>query len=98
VGVEKPDPAIFAFALEALDLPAERCIYVGDSVHFDVNGASAAGIAAVHLMPFQSCVGDAHPHAGSLEVFADRLLAGEPTMLAPPPSGSRRHNPDNYTE
>src|SRR5216683_4496020 len=51
VGVEKPDPAIFTFALDALDLAASQCVYVGDSVHFDVNGARAAGIRPVHLSP-----------------------------------------------
>lgn len=75
VGVEKPDPAIFAFALDALGLPAERCLYVGDSVHFDVRGALAAGIPGIHLMPYPSCVDEGgHPHVESLEAFADTLL------------------------
>jgi putative hydrolase of the HAD superfamily len=39
VGVEKPDSRIFGYALDALGVPAGRCMYVGDTVRFDVNGA-----------------------------------------------------------
>lgn len=63
VGVEKPDPAIFRLALDALGLPADRCLYVGDTVLFDVVGARAAGIEPVHVDPYELCgtPGD-HPH------------------------------------
>lgn len=74
VGVEKPDPAIFSLALDALRLPAEDCVYLGDSVHFDVNGAWAAGIPAVHVSPYGDCIGGDHPHVSSVHDFTDRLL------------------------
>lgn len=51
-GVAKPDPAIFDPALAALGLPPERVLYVGDTVHADVNGATAAGMQVVQLDPF----------------------------------------------
>jgi putative hydrolase of the HAD superfamily len=51
VGVEKPDPAIFAPALRAMALDPVRCLYVGDSVRNDVMGARAAGLAPVLLDP-----------------------------------------------
>jgi putative hydrolase of the HAD superfamily len=51
VGVEKPDPAIFGFALRAMDLDPARCLYVGDSVRFDVAGARAAGLEPVLVTP-----------------------------------------------
>ena len=51
VGVEKPDPAIFGFALRAMDLDPARCLYVGDSVRFDVAGARAAGLRPVLVTP-----------------------------------------------
>ena len=51
VGVEKPDPAIFGFALRAMDLDPARCLYVGDSVRFDVAGARAAGLTPVLVTP-----------------------------------------------
>ena len=51
VGVEKPDPAIFGFALRAMELDPARCLYVGDSVRFDVAGARAAGLSPVLVTP-----------------------------------------------
>jgi putative hydrolase of the HAD superfamily len=73
VGVEKPDPAIFGLALEALGVDAERCLYVGDSVHFDVNGALAAGLHPVHVTVFAGCAGE-HLHFPALGDFVDALL------------------------
>lgn len=52
IGVAKPDPAIMAPALHALGLPADRVLYVGDTVHADVMGATAAGMQSVQLDPF----------------------------------------------
>ncbi len=52
VGVAKPDPAIMAPALHALGLPADRVLYVGDTVHADINGATNAGMQSVQLDPF----------------------------------------------
>jgi putative hydrolase of the HAD superfamily len=75
VGVEKPDPAIFSLALDALGLPAERCIYVGDSVFFDVRGARAAGIEVLHLTPFGECGADDRAHVSSLRDFVDEMVA-----------------------
>jgi putative hydrolase of the HAD superfamily len=47
-GAAKPDPAIFARALElAGDVPPELAVHAGDTVEADVEGARAAGIAAV---------------------------------------------------
>ena len=61
VGVEKPDPRIFEFALESLGIEASRAIYIGDTVRFDVLGAEAAGIHPVHMDPFNLCRGE-HAH------------------------------------
>jgi putative hydrolase of the HAD superfamily len=74
VGVEKPDPAIFALALDALGLPPDHCVYLGDSIYFDVGGAQAAGIEVFHLTPFDACGGDDHAHASSLRDFVDDLV------------------------
>jgi putative hydrolase of the HAD superfamily len=51
VGVEKPDPAIFGFALRAMDLDPARCLYLGDSVRIDVAGSRAAGLTPVLVTP-----------------------------------------------
>jgi putative hydrolase of the HAD superfamily len=74
VGVEKPDPAIFGIALDALGLAPDDCLYVGDTVHFDVNGARAAGLRPVHLDPYGLCPGTDHPHVGSLSQLARALI------------------------
>ncbi len=52
VGVEKPDPAIFQYALQTLSLPAENCVYVGDHYDRDVTGARNAGLLPILLDPF----------------------------------------------
>lgn len=67
VGVEKPDPRIFGFALQALGLAADGCLYVGDTVHFDVDGARAAGLDPVHLDPYGLCPFDDHVHIAALD-------------------------------
>lgn len=66
VGVAKPDPAIFAPALAALDVAAGDCRYVGDTVTFDVAGARAAGMECLHLDPFGTCPARDHDHARTL--------------------------------
>ena len=48
-GAEKPDPAIFRAALEALDVAPDEALYVGDLYDVDVLGARAAGMDAVLL-------------------------------------------------
>jgi putative hydrolase of the HAD superfamily len=76
VGVEKPDPKIFSFALDVLGIAADRCLYVGDTVAFDVVGARAAGLWPVHVDPFDLCPDrDDHPHASGLAEVSDHVLA-----------------------
>jgi len=52
VGIEKPDPAIFAVALGRLGTPPERALFVGDIRSVDEVGALAAGMQFVLLDPF----------------------------------------------
>jgi putative hydrolase of the HAD superfamily len=52
VGVMKPDPRIFALALDAMGLPADQVWYVGDMPAIDVVGARRAGLHAVLVDPF----------------------------------------------
>lgn len=66
VGVAKPDPAIFEPALGALGVPAERVLYVGDTVQADVRGALAAGMQVVQLDPFDHH--DDYEHARAVDV------------------------------
>lgn len=71
VGVAKPDPAIFTPALDALGSEAARTLHVGDSVHYDVGGARAAGLQAVHFDPRGLCERDDHDHIASLRDLLD---------------------------
>lgn len=45
----KPDPEPFEVALEAVEVPAERALYVGDSLEADVVGARNAGLRVAWL-------------------------------------------------
>ena len=47
VGVQKPDPAIFALALEPLGVRPETAVYIGDNPYHDVVGARAAGVGSI---------------------------------------------------
>jgi putative hydrolase of the HAD superfamily len=47
VGYEKPHPAIFKAALEAMDVEAKESLYVGDVYSVDYLGATRAGMQAI---------------------------------------------------
>ena len=48
VGVKKPDPRIFSFALQQTQLQPHEVVYVGDST-VDVQGARAAGMCPIRI-------------------------------------------------
>ncbi|HUF34940.1 MAG TPA: HAD-IA family hydrolase [Gemmatimonadales bacterium] len=75
-GVEKPDPAIFHAALEALDVAPREALYVGDLYDVDVLGARAAGMDAVLFAPGGTPVAGCRA-VGSLAELAEYLLPGE---------------------
>jgi len=68
VGYAKPQPEIFAIALERLNVAACDAVHVGDMASADVDGAHAAGVRALHLDPFGDCPypADHHEHVRSL--------------------------------
>lgn len=47
IGVPKPDPRIFEFALDLLGVHAQEAVMVGDSLEADIKGALGAGMRAV---------------------------------------------------
>jgi putative hydrolase of the HAD superfamily len=75
VGVDKPDPRIFALALDALGVAPQTAVHVGDTIYADVAGALAAGVAPVHVDPIGWCGQTGHRHvagvAGVAAVVAD---------------------------
>jgi putative hydrolase of the HAD superfamily len=75
VGIEKPDPRIFRFAIDALGVDPGRSVYVGDTVRFDVTGARAAGLHPVHVDPFGLCAAGDHGHIADVTELT-AILAG----------------------
>lgn len=73
VGVAKPDPAIFTHALDVVGLPPERCLYLGDTVSADVDGARAAGLHPVHLDPYGFCNDATHDHVAAVGNLVELL-------------------------
>jgi putative hydrolase of the HAD superfamily len=49
VGITKPDPEIFAIALQRIGARAQDAVFIGDNWTNDIAGARAAGMAAVWL-------------------------------------------------
>ncbi len=69
-GTPKPDPAIFALALERLGCEAPDAVMVGDSWAADIAGARAAGIRAIWFNPYREPVPDGEasvPQVAALE-------------------------------
>lgn len=79
VGIEKPDPRIFGLALERLGIQPDQGVYVGDTVHFDVTGARAAGLTPIHVDPYRLCAHSDHAHAASVDAVAAAVAHGAVT-------------------
>jgi putative hydrolase of the HAD superfamily len=78
VGIEKPDPRIFAVALEALGVGPDQwsqVVHVGDTIFADVAGAKAAGLRPLHLDPYGDCPAPSrdHEHVRSLSEVAEMV-------------------------
>jgi putative hydrolase of the HAD superfamily len=73
VGVAKPDPTIFDFALPSLGLHPSEVIYVGDSVKYDIRSAEAAGMTPLHIDPFGLCLDTDHGHVEHLGEVLDNV-------------------------
>jgi putative hydrolase of the HAD superfamily len=72
LGLEKPDPAIFHRTLEVAGVAPAECVYVGDSLHHDIEPCLALGIRAVLIDR-----AGRHPDGPGYVRLADlRMLAG----------------------
>jgi putative hydrolase of the HAD superfamily len=81
VGIEKPDPGVFAPALEVMTgfgVTPDRIGYVGDSLRYDVAGARAAGLVPLLLDPY-----DLH---ADLDIGADAHRIASVHELLPEPA------------
>ncbi len=75
VGVEKPDPRIFALALEKVGARAEKTLHVGDLPCIDAEGAKAAGVHAMVVDPFDDWEGLDCPTCHDIPELARLILA-----------------------
>lgn len=49
IGIRKPDPRIYKYALNKMNLKEDECIYVGDSYSRDIVGALNANIKPIYV-------------------------------------------------
>lgn len=87
IGLEKPDPRIFHYALDLLDVPPDAAAHVGDNARVDVEGALAAGMKAFHLVRQGglAAIEEVAPETEGLATLAylpERLAEGEPPRCA----------------
>lgn len=93
VGVEKPDPRIFALTLELMGLEPGEALYVGDIYEVDVVGARATGLEVILLDPLGLHAGRGVPTAASIPAVAELILARRAVLPAP---AGRHGSPDGY--
>jgi putative hydrolase of the HAD superfamily len=70
VGIAKPDPGIFRYALNRLRLRPADCWHIGDNLVADVAGARATGMTAVWL----NRPGNARPESAAVPDLEIRTL------------------------
>jgi len=81
VGLSKPDPRIFAHAVDAAGCPPERAVFVGNRLDNDVRPAREAGLRTIWVLRGEA---PAEPTAAQLAEadVAIRTLAELPDALA----------------
>ena len=72
-GIEKPDPRIYALALERLGIEASEAVFVGDNPEFDVEPPAAIGMATVLIDRRQRYPGHAGPRITDLRRLPAQL-------------------------
>ena len=64
VGCEKPSVKFFQYCLKKIELQAEQCIVLGDSIHADIQGAMESNIKSIWY----------NPHRVSCKVDIDSMI------------------------
>lgn len=71
-GVEKPHPKFFGLCVEKAGCFAEECVFIGDNVKKDVNGAVAAGLQGIwYTMGKEPEEALSFPYIRSFEDYGD---------------------------
>lgn len=60
VGVKKPNPKVFYYALDKASANAQQSIMIGDSLEADVQGALNVGMKAIYFNPSQNYISKKH--------------------------------------
>jgi putative hydrolase of the HAD superfamily len=75
LGVAKPQPEIFEYALDQAGVPASAAIHVGDHPEVDAAAARAVGIHPVLIDRFKRVPPEAGPRIGSLTELVELIDA-----------------------
>lgn len=74
VGVAKPDPTIFDYALPYFpNFKRSRIAYIGDSVAMDIRSSTAAGLHPILIDPHDDHAGADFERITSVDIIADEL-------------------------
>jgi putative hydrolase of the HAD superfamily len=90
VGISKPDPGIFAVALERLGCTPQEAVMVGDSWAADVVGAIAAGIRAIWFNPLGRAAPDPDALIEELKALEPAEAVAEVILRSPAPRRAPR--------
>lgn len=80
-GIVKPDPRIFLLACSRFGVEPSQAVYVGDRLHTDAIGASAAGLAGIWLDRPGTATEAQLAEASAAGVRVIRTLADLPPLL-----------------
>jgi len=69
----KPDPRAFKMIADNLGVDSKNCIFIGDSKKYDIEGALAAGMQAIHIQPSF----DTAQHSSAMSIDQVKLMLGE---------------------
>jgi putative hydrolase of the HAD superfamily len=79
VGLYKPDPAIFLYLLNRINVVPEKSLYIGDSEIYDINGAKAAGMKTAlfsyHSKRDSDCSDYIINGINELQTFIDKVVS-----------------------
>lgn len=70
VGVAKPDQNIFLLMCRKFNVPSEECLFIGDSIHYDITGAASAGMKTVLYGADESVSGAPNYRAKDIQELA----------------------------